>query len=376
MDPTGPTVLCDQNGVELADIETDHTIRFERSRAASVKFSLGYDQPAARELLATLASARPQLRAYRRVDANAAAVIFSGWWQPQQETAADSTSDAIASEFRSPFSLLEGRYLTADVTFTAQDAGTGIAWPLIAATNGVSPTGLVEGTIETTVTRDRSYQTGQQLADLIQQLTDVENGFVFTETMLDPLQNGGALAAFNVWANLGRDLSTIARFEYGDQTLANVLSVQRTVSPPVNQAIVTGGTGTTPAIANDAGSQAIWGVCAQTATFSDVTVQSALDDKAAGMLQPDPVQQVTFQPDLDDDLRPIDDYWLGDTIGFRADAEALQIDTTAEVNAIEIDRDGAGRELAYRVEFGAQAVQPLTVVRRGRKITFRDPVRV
>jgi len=365
-------LLCDSTGSEVAELEVDHTIRFEQSRAASITFDLGYDQTGASDLLDLLGSEIPLLHAYRK-----GGLIFRGHWQPQQETADGGNQDGITCEFRSPFARLETRYLTVTTNYSSEDQNQ-IAWNLVDNANRDSPTGLVQGVLQSGTARNRSYPPGQQVASAITDMADLTtNGLVFTETFLPP-GNPNEIAAINLWSTLGRDLTQSAVFEYGEGTLDNVLSVDRTISFPVNRAIGTGGTALTTSVADDTASQALFGMYAVTQSFQNITAhQDHLDEATAALIQKYPVQQVTFEPDpfAASTPQPIDDYWLGDTILFRADQDELQVTATAQITAFEIDRDGAGNEIAHRIEFGVQDVRPLDVVLHGRRIVFRDPKR-
>lgn len=367
--PSTTLVLCDQAGQEVADLEATCTIRRERSRAMSVKPKLRHDDDAAAELFAALPNGIPQARYYRD-----GTLRFSGLWCPQRETAGEDDS-LVEAEFRSPFARLERRFLEAETVYTGQDAGLGIAWDLIADQNALSATGLIQGDIDATVNRDRTYEAGKQVAEAVVQLTEVDGGFDFIETFLDPTVSGGALAEFNVHAALGSDRTDTVRFEYGPGTLANCLSVERTIELPVNRVVVIGGEGTVPAVAQDAASIAIYGRYMAVEQHSDVTIQSTLQEKADGLLQPDPIEVVTFEPDPATAPQPFDDYDVGDTAGFLARDGALQIDAAQRIDAFEIDIDENGNESAHRLEFGLQAVRPLIPVRRGRRIRFRDPER-
>lgn len=369
---SGPIILCDSDGVEVAELEAPHTIRFEQSAAMSVKFTLGYHLSGASELLSMLDSEIPQLRAYRTKGGSTdRSLIFRGWWMPHTESADGSDTDGIECEFRSPFARLETRFLESKTSFANTDDGQ-IVWSLIDNTNSDGPTGLVQGVMQTNVKRDRTYEAGTQLSQAVTDLTQVGSGFQFTETPLD----GKDLAAFNVWSNLGRDLSRSVFFEYGEGTITNVLSMSRTISPPINRAVAIGGDATHPQIKNAMVSQGKYGVWMAAQDFSsDVNDNATLQELASKMLQPNPVKEVTFEPDIANSPQPIDDYWLGDTIGFRAIEHGLRIEETPRITAIEMDRDANGMEVAHRLEFGPVIVEQLVAERVRGKVRLRSKKR-
>jgi hypothetical protein len=355
-----PVILQDRSGVEVASLEIAHTIRFEISQAVSIVFSLGYDERGASELLSMLPDQTPRLQAYRNDN-----LVFSGWWMPQTESLDGTDNDGIQCEFRSPIARLETRYLAGNQTFSSTDAGD-IAWQLIRDTNAEGDTGLVKGVLQPSINLSRSYKTGQQLGEAVNGLTQVNNSFQFTEIAL-PVSSG-ALCSFNTFSSLGRDLSKTVEFEYGTGTFSNVLSVGRTYSPPINRSIATGGTATVPSVAVHHESQAAYGLYTTYNDFSsNVNNQDHLDQLAASFIQPNAIQEVTFEPDVESTPQPIDDYWLGDRVSFRAVQDGLLIELEPQITAIEIDRDGDGVELAHRLEFGPVVVEPLTAERiRGR----------
>jgi hypothetical protein len=352
--PEWTLVLAAHTGAALAELHVVPTLRWEENRPSQVTFPLPHDMAEADQLYTALGSGLPQLRAYLDGD-----LKFSGRFAPLQESSDQDTSQATVT-FKSPLAGLESRFRATEVTYTADDQGD-IAWALIEDENTKGATGLIEGTITATVTRDRTYEAGKQILEALVQLSEVENGAAFWETPLDPITNGGALAEFNAGPRPGDDRSAFVKFEVGDGTLDNCISVQREIKLPVNKATVFGDAGSSGS-SSDAASQAKYGVWEATETRTDLT--GSLSERASAMLVPEPVQIVTFEPDPAEAPRPWDEWWLGDTVGFKADRDALQISTTARPRAIEIVLDDQGNEAAWHVEWGDQ--RPLDRVFRER----------
>lgn len=352
-------VLADHTGAEIAAIDATATLRFELSRASHVEITLPHDEPTAAYLYAALGNGLPQLRAYRN-----GILVFSGRWAPSTDDSGETDSSGKV-RFRSPFATLESRFTAATVTYTAQDAGL-IATDLIATTNIESPTGLIPGLVQATVNRDRTYE-HKQIAEAIQQLTEVDGGFDFLEVPLDPTESGGALARLDIVASAGASQPSFIRFEKGPGTLDNCVSVNRQMLLPVNRATVIGAEGVAPQTVQDTGSITTYGLHATVQSFADVTETATLLAKATALLQTEPPQVVTFTPDPASAPQPLEDYQLGDVASFKCDEDALQIAVEARVRAIEVDLDESGREAAHRVEWGDQRpVRDVDVIREMR----------
>jgi hypothetical protein len=92
---------------------------------------------------------------------------------PDRHTATISTVDYRA--------ILDRRILYTNLNYTGVDQST-IAWNLINYTQGLSGgnLGITRGTGQSTgITRDRPYEAGQNVGELIQQLSEVINGFEY-----------------------------------------------------------------------------------------------------------------------------------------------------------------------------------------------------
>lgn len=339
-------MICDNTGTELAELTdaTARTITYQRNSYAEAVCTIQHEDAAASLLLNALNTGIPTLKAWRRAAGETTATLrFNGHLAPFSEQAEETaTLDLV---FRSPFARLlgdgtgQGRYTAATVTFTAQDAGA-IAQTLIETTNALGATGLIIGTVNTTVVRDRTYQYAN-VGDSIINLSRVINGFDFDETFLD---YGTTLAQFNVYASQG-NTQLAARFEYGPDTMANVRSMSRTTQPPVNQATVLGANGLS-SVAQDTASITAYGLWEVLQSQTDVSEQATLDEKAEALLRPAPIKTVEFAPDftLENAPRPWDDFWLGDTVTFYARRDALTENVAVRVNGIKVVIDDNGLE--------------------------------
>lgn len=361
-------LLCTGTGVALTDMLPACTIRFELDRASKVTFSDGsHTDKAIVTLFEQLQAGWPQLRAMRR-DTLPESLRFSGRLDPTSGQA-DANGGTSTIAFRSGFAMLESRYTTS--AFTDQDAGQ-VAKALIDAANTDHPTGVRVGSVETTLTLSRSYQL-QGVADAITGMcgTDVQGGFDFDEQPLDPTEQAGDLSELRIVSGLGVDKSTSVRLEYGKGTLANTKTVTRSVKQPINHVTTT--VNGVVAVVFDAESIARYGRWELVEQTSDARDNADLLARAEALLVPDPVEVVTFEPDPDLAPQPFEDYWLGDTVGFLADADALQVDQTARIIAIEIDVKN-GSETAHRLEYGQQRRRdlPKRIHDLERKVAFLE----
>jgi hypothetical protein len=229
----------------------------------------------------------------------------------------------------------------------------------LAATNALAPTGLAAGTLTPSKLRDRTYEPGKQIAELIVQMTEVIDGCEFIERAID--SDPAILAALDIAGTFGQDRSDEVRFELGQDTLSNLLGFEREIVLPINHATVTGqeGDATTPGpapqVVQDAASIAKWGLYEATLALSDVTQAGTLLERAQALIRPDPGRTVTLSPDPTQAPQPWDEWWLGDTIGYLVDEGALVDAGTARPVALEITLDESGNETAWKIEWGEQS---------------------
>jgi hypothetical protein len=331
-------LLADRLGSAVAELATGagRSLTFARNAYPEATVTISHDDAAASVFFDALSNGIPTLRAYRD-----GVLRFHGELAPFSETLEDAAQLSLL--FRGPFARVIGygqsRGLFISRSFAATDAGQ-IAKSLIDNTfaAGVATT----GTIEATKVRDRTYQFAN-VGEAVTNLTRVLDGFDFEVTPIE--YASGKIGQFNVYASQGADLSDTVLFQYGQGTLANVRSVSRQIEPPINYARVLGTNGRL-AIKSDAVSIAKYGYWTVQESFSDVSEQTTLDDKAQALLRPDPIKIVAFSPDPTLAPLPWDDYWLGDTVSFFGRRGAFAEDVTARINKITVVIDDEGNEAA------------------------------
>lgn len=347
--------LCDASGANLAELTTasGKTLTYTRNTYAEAACVISHEDDAAALVLNAVANTgMPTLQGYRKGPNDTAGMLqFNGVLAPFTE-ACEETS-LLSLVFRSPFSVLlgdgsgRGRFAppppAAALSYTTQDAGA-IAKSLIDTANTDGFTGLATtGAIATTKTRTRAYPVGTNLGQAVIDLTNVLDGFDFTETFV---AGGTTLAQFGVVAAIGVD-NPASRFEYGPGTLANCRNMGRTTEPPANSILVIGGNGLTSTY-SDAASVAKYGKWYAKAEYVDVTEQVTLDDKAKALCRPNPVKTLTLTPELGVDScpKPFDDWDLGDTVRLFARRSALSENASVRLNAFTIAISDDGFETA------------------------------
>lgn len=336
-------VLEDANGSPLAELATasGKQATFQRNTCIETACTLSHEEESARLLLTALySSGVPRMTAYRD-----GVTRFRGYLAPFTEGADEACT--LSLRFRSPFGRLlgdggqAGRYTAPYLDYYATDAGA-IAHALLTDTNVEGATGLVPGVLVASKLRDRSFDRAN-IGEQITNLTSVLDGFDFTERFIDGV--GSDYAALDIAPSMGV-VQPLARFEYGPDTLANLTSVERTTSPPINRATVVGANGLV-GVKDNAQSIAQYGLWPVLVTQTEVTEQQTLDDKAQALLRPNPVATVNMTPDPVLAPKPFDDYNLGDTVALYARRGALLIDAPAiRVNGFTVVIDENGNEAA------------------------------
>lgn len=338
-------VLCDHAGQPVTEISNAAERRFvaRRNQGRQAQITMSHDDAEAIRLLDLTGNGVPQLRYYRDGTLRLSAYLTSIDGQLSEDG-----QDQLTAIFKDPFGRMlgdgseTGRHLFAAVEFTAQDQGS-IGWDLIDALNDDSDTGIREGTIETTTTRDRSYEAGKNVGEALVQLTEVIGGFDFEILPLDPTDEDGKLGEYTVYAEQGEDRDDLL-WGFGKSTMANVQAVARTITQPVNRVRMVTGEGLV-ADEQDAASLAKFGRWSRALSApTDVVVQATLDQQAEDRLRPTWVKVTAFTPDPTIGPQPFDDYWIGDTGRFRGMQGAFNEAFVPRVEAVTIIENADGSE--------------------------------
>lgn len=249
-----------------------------------------------------------------------------------------STDDLSPSGFTSTFSAVDYRGMLgrriiwngSTTTFSAREQAD-IAWTLIDDSQALGDWGITQGSGRITgVARDRTYQEGQVIGDLIAQLGEVDNGF---DWEID------ATLAFNVfYPQRGRDADVA--LDYGGR----VARVQRNLDTSTfANAVRESGSdfeadGTTPlaaatAVAASFGTPGRF----ETQVGDPTVVESAtLTAKATAELAKDEDVQPSYSLVLRPGWWTPQAFWLGDTGHLSVKAGRLAVDTTQRCSRIEL----------------------------------------
>ena len=202
----------------------------------------------------------------------------------------------------SPYTLLDRRQLVNLHNYFATDQ-CAIILGLMGDENRRSHTGLAMATIPyPTVTRDRTYEPGKSIQEIIAQLAGVEGGFYFVERPILDRARPPVLAELELrWPAAGAARPAV-RFEYGEGTLANLAGYTLNELLPLNRVTVSGGEpagggeAPAPAVAASMPSIARYGMLEAWFSDPDVSEPATLAQKAAARLRPDPVTLVEIEP--------------------------------------------------------------------------------
>ena len=249
------------------------------------------------------------------------------------------------------FELLKRRILYQDLNYTNIDQST-IAWNLINYTQGLSGgnLGITRGNGQSTgVTRDRPYEAGQNIGELIENLSEVINGFEYEVT---------PDLAFNVFypqrgvqkdvvIQHGKDIIIVNR-TVSSQDFANAIRMNGTEKDDNPAPVATRSTaniGTTP--------EGRWD---KQIGLSDVSVQATLNQRAdqelinSGELRPSYALELR-----DKSWRGPEHYWIGDTVQLIIKSGRLNVVQQVRVLKLSLTVNSDGSE---RVDLTVGALPP------------------
>ena len=322
------TVLCKSTGepVDILDDLQNRQLVQQLNLPASYTITMRMDDP---NYPFALLEQQPRIKVYRvstpaELAANPLVVnqlVFYGSL-PAEGVDEDSETGLAKLTFQEPSWVFNQRYVTAQVTFTQFDQGQ-ILWLIIAAQNA-RPNGdtwIRGGSYTTGVKRDRTYDAGKEVAGLIQEMTEVDNGCDVGLTPFDWWAFNGTrgMAWFNAYAERGANKTT-ALFIHGS-TLdegsaggipANVKGMHRTRARTITSATSVGSADTQTYTNATSG----FGLLEAFETYSDISISQTLLDKSVGKVanaQNAPMV-IEINTPLESAPQPFLDYNLGDTV--------------------------------------------------------------
>lgn len=285
--------VYDPSGNLIADLSNQRkSLKIKKVRNDSDTITLSYDLDVIRKLaLASglgvwdiLYAGRNEIRVTRNTSVISAGKIALAYPQISGDTRQIDITvtgwlDLLAQRFTGGNQLYG-----APAGLPSQDAGA-IAWDLINTTQSLTngSFGITQGTIQTSVSRDRSYSF-KNIKDALQELSQVDQGFDF-EITWDKV--------FKVWYPKIGINNNNSVFTYPGNIQS--LNFQRSAQNIANE-IIARGAGTGPdaftSTVDDAGSQAKYGLRQMFMDMSDVELQATLTQNAQS--------QLTFSSDFID----------------------------------------------------------------------------
>jgi hypothetical protein len=232
-------------------------------------------------------------------------------------------------------------------------AGAGAPWDLGLNNQGVvNPDGTYHGAT-TGVLRDRTYTGAEKVGDMLDNLSQVINGFDYSLEAWDPLNAGGApwiTAQFYLWYPQ-RGIAKTFVAEYG----SSVGSLTRTVnSVDFGNWIRNDGQNNedgSPLFATALGdvmanpqlhAEGLWQLAF---SHSDVSDQTTLQQQATGQLALSSILQPSYTVVLVPGAwNARSDCWLGDSIALRVRSGRLSVDTAIRIIQVDFDVDDNGQE--------------------------------
>jgi hypothetical protein len=353
-------ILVDGDGQELDElthVATGKKVTYQRNWYSEASCTIDVEDDAALLLREAERTGWPRMKVYRRgAAASTATTVFYGELLPTQAQA--DVGSTLQLSARSPFGRVlgtgNGTGFTSIIdvsTVAGSDAGLyAHYWILVPGLLG-SPSNLARlaaGNLEYTKTLGpRFYKAGQNVGEVVVDLASALDGFDFKERFIDDdntsFDGWGVMAYLDIYASLG-EYRPDARFEYGHDTLGNLSAVSQTKSPPITAVFLMGGNGLIAA-AGDMDALARYGGWPLTRTYSAITDQTLLNDRATALLRPYPIITVDMTPGPEAP-RPFDDFDVGDTCPVYIDRGYIQVDRDVRLNGFTIVIDEDGHEAA------------------------------
>lgn len=292
------------------------------------------------------------VKGYRTPDAGGPRVLRTHGQVAQVQTIGNNDAlEQATAEVADGLWMLGHRFTYTPWSYTAQTPRA-IIEDQISITDAIEPVGLYIATSGASgPPRDRNYESAKNIAEIVSQLSAVDDGFWFR---VDPYEGTGPDGLTTLFSELvllypASGTERNIAFEYGPGGIGNIHSIQTNVMPPVNYVNAYG--------AGDAGSQIIsfkintasvdaYGLYQVTLNLTDVSEQATLDQHALDALRPEPQVTYTCIPvRFGDNLpTPWEDFDVGDTVMLRLRGEAPYLRDQQRVRVtgfqLTIDADG------------------------------------
>lgn len=323
--------IVDSSGglVALLDKARGRTFTVTRNRPGFATFTLSVDDPKATKDILKIGVNELRIKRGNR--------YLWGGQLARIETQLEGESGTVYVTAHGFLELFAKRFTASSRAFTATDAGT-IASTLVAEaqkTGGsydpVKDFGVRDGTIQTSVNRDRSYEY-KEVKDALIQLSEVKNGFDFEVTYDKKL---------NVFYPRQGQLKSELVLRYPGNI--QKLSLPTDTHDLVNQVIVRGsGFGASQPVAtrNDTPSQSGYKLRQAIVDYPDVSETVTLEEHGDEILRvqavPIEIPELTLFGNQDPH---IGDFWIGDSVRVKANKGLVQIDNDYRVDQVSVGVD-------------------------------------
>lgn len=359
-------LLCDRYGVavaELSDATSRHVV-FDVSKPAQATFSISGRSPQA--AASRIGELYTDLKAYRWDDAtNTDTLLFRGRiGQTQDAISADvHTVNVTALDYRAmlhrrviPYWLywvqVEQLQIAEDLVnhgntlnfyWTPPPFGTNANLGITPAGGRLNPDGSPLGT-GTTMLRDRTYQGGETVAEMIDNLSNCLNGFDWEigadlQARFWYPQRGAVVT--NWVAEYGSTIQSLSR-TINSSSYANWVRVTGKALdpalPPMNSTAYQ--TGLSDPVATP------WGIWQSPGSYPDISDQTTLDQQAAGLLATTALLEPSYVLDVTPRRWNPSDCWLGDTVTIVVNSGRLAVNNAFRLQTVTFDIGDDGGEKA------------------------------
>lgn len=296
-----------------------------------------------------VAVGRTSIKAYQD-----GALRFNGKvWEPLERGPRDTSIVA-----RDPLAEFLWRRVQADKDYTATnnaggpwDAGL-IAYDRLAIQNARRNTYLRAGTRQASINRLRGYTAGQRENEIFGELASAASGFFYRAVPLDGVAN--FMADLNIYyPNAGNSREEV-RFEYGENTIDNLVDFKQTEMLPLNGMTVSGASDTGGRLAQraeDAASIASYGLFEDETGYTDVSDTTLLAQQAQARINPNPPLTLALTPGIDSP-KLFTDFMVGDFVRVRILWGGIDLFTWARAleATLEVNKEGVESLSSITVE--------------------------
>lgn len=299
-----------------------------------------------------IASTAHIVRSWRRPPEGGTRILrHAGLISGATGSAGTNDIETLAPVVHDPLALLDTRHRDSEVRFNSTYPRDIVA-ALVADEQAKGHIHLRVAAGTAGPQRDRTYEAGKNIGEIITQLAEVRNGYWFVTNPVSDDPDPAVVAELELrYPDSGLQRAA-ARFEWGPGTLGNVTSVQVGMLPPVNRIHGFGaGEGSDQLVVTeeDTASIATYGLYEATVQHVDVVIEQTLRDHCTDALRPEPRRTLTlsvatpggpYVPTL------WDDFDVGDSVRVlvRSASPVIAYDGWATVTSATVTVDDQGNE--------------------------------